>query len=283
MKTPELITSRQNPTVKWLASLCEKKYRDREGCFLADGEKLYREAVRAAAQLTHILLRQDRDDLLPAAMAYAEAHRGCEVLRLSEACFEKITTEKSPQGIIVVIKYLDNLNNYYIIKKDAFTEDTARGILLLDGVRDPGNVGAVLRSAAAFGATDLILSADCADLYHPRTLRASMGAVFHLRLHVVADLPGAVAALRAAGRRVLAAELTPAAKSVFAVGLSSRDAVVIGNEGHCISPAVSSACDGSVYLPVSDAVESLNASVAASLFSWEQMRPCLADAEKDDC
>lgn len=273
MNLPEIITSRANPTVKFLASLAEKKYRENSGCFLCEGEKLYGEALRAAAPLTHIVLREDREDLLPFALTYAESHPACTVVRLGCSCFEKVSTEKSPQGVIAVIKNLDNLNNYNIIKKDDFSDPSKKGILLLDGVRDPGNVGAVLRSAAAFGATDIILSCDCADVCHPRALRASMGALFHLRLSVVGDLAGTVTALREAGRRVFAAELKEGARSVFDAGLSPADAVVIGNEGHGITPDVSAACCGSVYLPVTDAVESLNAAVAASLFSWEQMRP----------
>ncbi len=148
-----------------------------------------------------------------------------------------------------------------------------RGLLLLDGVRDPGNVGAILRSAAAFGVTDVILSRDCADLWHPRTLRASMGAVFHLRLWATEDLPGTVRDLRASGKRIWAACLGEGAVSVREQCPAPEDGVVIGNEGHGITPAVTAACDGCLYLPISDAVESLNASVAASLFAWEMMRP----------
>ena len=273
MNLPEIITSRTNPTVKFLASLAEKKYRESSGGFLCEGEKLYGEALRAEAPLSRIVLREDREDLLPFAAEYAQKHPECTVVRLNASCFEKVSTEKSPQGVIAVIKNLDNLNNYNIIKKDDFSDPSVRGVLLLDGVRDPGNVGAVLRSAAAFGATDVILSEDCADVCHPRALRASMGALFHLRLTVVRDLAGTASLLREAGRRVFAAELKAGAQSVFSVGLCAADAVVIGNEGHGITAAVSAACDASVYLPVTDAVESLNAAVAASLFSWEQMRP----------
>ena len=83
-----------------------------------------------------------------------------------------------------MIKYLDFSKYYYIINKEIFSGLEMRGTVFLESVQDPGNVGAVLRSAAAFGVSDVVLSSDCADLYHPKTLRASMGALFHLRTHV---------------------------------------------------------------------------------------------------
>ncbi|MBP5209806.1 MAG: RNA methyltransferase [Clostridia bacterium] len=277
MKEPILITSRANPTVKWLASLSERKYRDRERCFLVFGDKLTAEAFAAGAPVTRLILRDDRARDPAVAPLIEAAGETVGIVRLDAACFDKITEEKAPQGVAAVIKYLDFFKYYNIINSDLFSPLTMRGVLLLDAVRDPGNLGAVLRSAAAFGTTDVILSADCADVYHPRTLRASMGALFRLRLWRTDDLPSAVGALCSLGRRVFSAELTDAAVPVSDACLTPADAIVIGNEGHGVSPDVSAACCGSVCLPITDAVESLNASVAASLFVWEMMRPTRRD------
>ena len=150
--------------------------------------------------------------------------------------------------------------------------ENVRGIVLLDSIRDPGNLGAILRSCAAFGGSRVILSSDCADLYHPRTQRASMGAAFKLHIDITDDMPHTIELLREASFRVFAAELKSGAKSVLEVDLCARDAIVIGNEGHGISEKVSAACDGSIYIPIENGVESLNASVAASILIWEQMK-----------
>ncbi|MBO5790641.1 MAG: RNA methyltransferase [Clostridia bacterium] len=271
-QTPTLITSKSNRAVMWLASLSQKKYREKEERFLCEGDKLYNEAVKADAPISHIVLREDRKDLLDEALAYCETHSETELLLLSDACFSKVCTEKAPQGVIVVLKYLDFSKYYYIINKEIFSGLDMRGTVFLESVQDPGNVGAVLRSAAAFGVSDVVLSNDCADLYHPKTLRASMGALFHLRTHVVEDMAQAVSAFKSCGRRVFAAMPSQTASPLSCASMTSCDGIVIGNEGHGISASVAEAAGEYVYIPMTDAVESLNASVAASVLIWELMK-----------
>lgn len=143
-------------------------------------------------------------------------------------------------------------------------------LMLLSSVRDPGNLGTIVRSAAAFGFDRLILSDDCADLYHPRTLRGAMGALFRMRADVVTDFASAVPALRASGRRVYAAELRDGALSVDEAKPTAADCFVIGNEGHGIPPEISALCTGSVYIPIAPTSESLNAATAASILAYIQ-------------
>lgn len=144
--------------------------------------------------------------------------------------------------------------------------------LCLCAVRDPANLGAIVRSAAAFGVKSLLLSADCADVYHPKTLRAAMGNLFRLSVYIVEDLPASLQTLKAAGRRVFAAELRPGALPLLSLPVRKEDVFIIGNEGHGIPREVSDAADSSVYIPIEENVESLNASVAASVLLWEQAR-----------
>ena len=145
-------------------------------------------------------------------------------------------------------------------------------LILLYAMRDPGNLGAVVRSAVAFGADHIVMSADSADVYHPKTLRAAMGSLFRVKVTAVRDIGATVADLRKAGRRIFAAELTENAVPFPEISMTARDAVIIGNEGHGIPKELSLVCDGSVYIPISKATESLNASVAAALFMWEQSK-----------
>ena len=268
----EIITSRKNQTVVFLSSLSERKYRDKYDCFIADGYKLFCEAISSGVAIDIVCIAESKKEQYLQSVLSAlagEKYENTQVLILNDSCFEKISQEKSPQGIITIVKYLDKIkNNIKIYKVDC--ECTSSKILILDSVRDPSNLGAIFRSASAFGTDTIILSMDCADPYNSKTVRAAMGALFRLNVLRVCDLAQAVTALRESGRRVLAARLSEDATSLDEVGLDSQDVVVIGNEGHGISEDVSSACSGSVYLPIASTTESLNAAVAASIFLWEQ-------------
>ena len=139
-------------------------------------------------------------------------------------------------------------------------------------MRDPSNLGAVIRSAAAFGIDTIVLSADCADVYSPKTVRAAMGSLFRVKVVTVGDFSSFVRAARAAGRRVLSAELSASALPLDEAGLTGEDIVVIGNEGHGVSEEISALCDAGLYIPITEKAESLNASVAASVILWEQRK-----------
>ena len=127
---------------------------------------------------------------------------------LSDDLFDKISEEKSPEGIICCAKYIDKFQKNITIYNSAdFFQMKNEQIVLLESVRDPANIGAIIRSAAAIGVDRLILSADCADIYNAKTVRASMGTLFSQHIDRVDDLTVAIAALRADGRRVYAAAL----------------------------------------------------------------------------
>ncbi len=268
----EVITSRQNKTIIWAASLAEKKYRDEYACFTADGYKLFEEAVLSSADITHIFVAESKaEQFMPKIkqLLTGDRYRDTVVMIVKDTCFDKLTKENSPQGIITIIKYLDKIKNIIkIYKVDDYILNNEK-IMILSSLRDPSNIGAVLRSAAAFGTNTVIMSSDCADVYQAKLVRAAMGALFRTRILICSDLVGTIETLRSGGRRILAAELRDNAVSISDAHMTENDIVVIGNEGHGISPEISAVCDRSVYLPISSTSESLNAAVAASIFLWE--------------
>lgn len=274
MREEILIESRNNATIRDFAKLADKKYRNREQSFLCDGAKLFAEAVAAGAQIEAVLLLCGKDNPIItdtlARMRADEHYRDTRLFRLTQAVFDKLCDEKSPDGVITVIKCLDNFKKVYKIERNDAEAMQGEKLMLLFGVRDPGNLGTVVRSAAAFGFDRLILSSDCADLYHPRALRGAMGALFRIQATVVADFASAITALRAAGRRVYAAELREGAVSVDTVSPTAADCFVIGNEGHGIAPEISALCTGSAYIPIAPTSESLNAATAASILAYIQ-------------
>ena len=269
----DIISSRNNEIVKWAASLTEKKGRNKENAFICEGEKLAMEAIFAKAPITHIFLSLDKYDALMPTLRKSldtDNYKNTCIYVLSEGAFEKISTEKSPQGIICVIKHLDFFRNMDIIYKEEFFLRDGERALALCSLRDPGNLGSVIRSAVAFGVVHIVLTADCADIYNPKTVRSAMGSLFKIKVTIIRDFNSFICSARAVGRRIYAAELSSSAVSLSSLDVSSSDVFIIGNEGHGIPADISALCDRSVYIPISQKTESLNASVAAAIFMWEQ-------------
>ena len=270
-----VISSKTNDFVKMAVSLQEKKYRTGYGLFLADGIKLTLECAAANLPVDYIVISEDRLgeylDSIKSAFS-SSLYASTRIVRVTGDVFQKISSEKSPQGVISLVKRLDFFRNVNIIYKEEFFLPRGERALALCSLRDPTNLGAVIRSAAAFGVRHIILSADCSDVYNPRTVRSAMGSMFKVKISVVSDFAEFVRVARQVGRRVFAAELREGAVPLSSVSLNGDDIFVIGNEGHGIPEEISSLCDKSVYIPISENVESLNASVASALFMWEQSK-----------
>lgn len=267
-----VITSRANPFITETAALVQRKHRDAAGLFILEGEKLVREAAEAGLPVVSVIVAESRAEEFAARLMpvyRGEKYKNTAWRVVSDGCFSKISTEKSPQGVIATVKHLDIFKRMTIIYDEELHNLQNKRVILLYAMQDPGNLGAVIRSAVAFGAEALIVSPDCADLYNPKTVRAAMGSLFHLNILTVEDFPSAVRALQASGRRVLAAELRDGAVPLDKADLRASDCVMIGNEGHGIPEEISALCDASVYLPISPGAESLNAASAASVFLWE--------------
>lgn len=269
----EVILSRQNALVKLTASLTERKFREREGLFRFDGKKLFLEALEAELPLFAVLFKESAAEGLCALAGDRRLPDGCRAVMLSDELFDRISEEKAPEGVICVSRYLDKFHKIVTINnRSAFEETLEKGhTLLLESVRDPGNLGTVIRSAAAFGVAQIVLSRDCADLYHPRVLRAAMGTLFHTRVIVTEDLVAAIEVLRRSGE-VYAAALDAEAMRLGECAFGAQDAVVVGNEGHGLTQRVLEACSRKLYIPMAEGVESLNAGVAASVLLWELYR-----------
>ena len=198
----EMIASRQNALLKLTASLTDRKFRERERLFRFDGKKLFIEALDAKLPLFAVLLRASCAEEILAAAGDRQLPRDCRAVLLPDELFDRISEEKAPQGVICVCRYLDKFHKIITIDKCcAFKEEFSKGqTLLLESVRDPGNLGTIIRSAAAFGIGQVVISCDCADLYHPRVIRAAMGTLFHTPVLIVQDLLGVIEHLSRKGR-----------------------------------------------------------------------------------
>ena len=265
-----LIESRANPKIVETAKLSDRKYREREGVFCFEGSKLLAEAVSAGIPLKSVFCTEEAAGSFPDLIRSVS----CPVFPVSSSVYEKLTFEKAPEGLFSVAKHLDNLIfSHTIYKKhshlSAIMDRSRERFFLCEGIRDPGNAGTLIRTANALGIGRLVWSPDCADPYHPRTVRAAMGALFRQRQEQTDDLPAYIRALRADGYPVYAAALREDAVSLRDLPDRAGAVFVVGNEGHGLSEETIAACSGCVRIPMAEGAESLNVSSAASILMWE--------------
>lgn len=264
----EYISSRTNPMTVMLSKLTDKKYRDEHRLFLAEGIKLTAEALEFAHPECIVLSRSAAENNQAAneIMKYAK-NKGVRIIVFADSAFEKISTEKAPQGVIAAVRYLDGIHcrsGFDVWQKN-------KRLLMLDEIRDPGNLGTILRSAEALGTSGVIL-AGCADIYSPKTVRSAMGTLFRIPLYITNAGGECVDIMKKNGRRVLASALGEHTLTLGEYDICESDCPVIGNEGHGISADVLEMCTACVKIPMAGNTESLNASAAAACILWEYFR-----------
>ena len=240
------IESSQNKIIKEINSLKQKKYRDRTGLFIVEGERLISEC-----EPEYVLAREDFD---------GELGRYKKVYTTTNAVFDKISDTVTPQGILGVCK-IPEYDLKDINKEKSF-------IIILDRVADPGNLGTIIRTADAAGADAVILSEGCADPYNLKTIRSTMGSIFHLPVYrnvALCDF------LKNSGLKTFAAHLK-GEKSLYETDMTGNIGIIIGNEANGISGEVSDMAEGLVKIPMPGKAESMNAAVAAGIMIYEAVR-----------
>lgn len=241
------ITARKNPLLQQVRRLIgSRREREAAGLFVADGTKLLVEAVRYWPGLDTVILSDEVD---------AEVPEGVKLVRVPEDVMASISPMQAPQGALFVCR---------MPQKKAFVP--CKGMLLLDGIQDPGNVGTILRTADALGVPVALLEG-CADPYNHKTVRASMGAVFRSQV-VTTTWDEVREACREAGIPVAVTALTDRAEDIRSAALSEM-VVVIGSEGQGVRQEILDAADRELIIPMSEHCESLNAAIAAAIVMWQ--------------
>lgn len=253
-----IITSKKNEiAVKSRRLLSEKKIRDREGLFAAEGFKLAEEAIKAGIELEYALISFEAAEKFSETVMLLE--KKCRIYSVSNEVYQSISEQKSPQGIFIAGKILDKSENLDRI----LTDDK---ILMLDCVQDSGNLGTMIRTAEALGIEGAILGEGCADPWSPKTLRASMGSIFRLPFSMV-SLSEVIERAKEKDFTVYAAMLDESAQELGTFDFPKKTAVIIGNEGHGVGEKIAEKCE-KLYIPIKNA-ESLNAAAAAAVICWE--------------
>ncbi len=256
----EVITSKSNSLCVHLRKLASSRsYREETGEFLCDSPKLLEEAEAWGAAVMAVLYTDG------AALPWNPEGLFPRVVKVSESVMRSVSPMETPQGVVFSCRS----SSYGPPERLEPDVQGRMRYLVLDGVQDPGNVGTILRTADAFGAT-VILLPGCADLNNPKTLRAGMGVHFRSAIYRC-TLPELTALLKEAGLPLYGAALREDTEDVRAVDLR-RCAMAVGSEGRGLSAAVLAACDRTVRIPMDKTCESLNAASAASVLLWEAAR-----------
>jgi TrmH family RNA methyltransferase len=255
------ITGFSNPTVKYLRSLRDKKHRQSEGKFLAEGLRLLTDA-RASGRLPEILVMAEGRDPHPllAALESEVEQAGGEVIETSTEILAKITGKDNPQAVAGVFAEFDT-------SLTALDRNAAPIWLVAQALRDPGNLGTLLRTGDAVGAGGLVLLDECADPFSVEAVRASMGAVFTQNV-AAARWEEFLPWLRSGPGQLVAASLRDA-QPYRDARYAAPCFILVGNESRGLPEAYEAACDLRVTIPMRGRADSLNAAVAGAVLAYE--------------
>ena len=255
-----MISAKDNELIKQVSALISSPKRRREsGSFPAEGVRLCMDGVRSGADVLCFLYTD------AAKKKYSEEYRlisaaakRCE--EISEGLFRKISDTQSPQGFLCVFAALDKNHKSYTINKQGC-------YAALENIQDPSNMGTILRTAEALGIEGVILSEDCCDIYSPKVVRGSMGAVFRVPVIIVRDFTAYIKELTESGICTYAS--TPHdAQDIKDITFENGGVMLIGNEGNGLRPETIAACAKCVRINMKGRAESLNAAAAAAILLY---------------
>ena len=248
------IQSKDNPKIKYAQKRAKSaKLRFENGEFFASTPKVVMDILKAGFTAESLFMTQKEYD------RFADKLDSENVYIISDAVNEKLSEDKTSQGVFGIFK---------MKSADMNAVWNAQKLIVLEDVQDPGNIGAIMRTALAFGYKDIVVSAKCADIYSPKVLRSSMTASVKLNVCKVADISGFVAELSAKGFSTVATCLENS-KELGSEKINLPVAVLIGNEGNGLSQETINASTHRVKIPMSEDIESLNAAIAAGVMMWE--------------
>ncbi len=262
----EIIKSKDNKTIKHISKLiADSRYRKLNKEFAVEGKRLCKDALISNREIVTALVTDDfcsninnKDfmDLI--------SKEPCKKYIVDNRIFSTLSDTKTPQGVLFVLKTLDKNNDFDKIIKHG-------KVLALENIQDPSNLGTILRTAEAFCIDLVVMSKNCCDIYSPKVVRGSMGAVFRQKVYIADDFVEFIKEYNKIGQSYAAVLDDESIKLGECEFLDSCMAVV-GNEGNGLTKETIQVCTNKLYIPMSGKAESLNASVAASLIMWEMIK-----------
>lgn len=258
------IQSKDNALIVNTRKLNEKKYRTQQNIFIVEGFRFVEEALKSDFKVKYVFLSESQQYRWNSFGIQKKLQKDTEAYIVNDSVFKTLCSTETPQGIIAVVENkksaLDRKEGFYIIA---------------DGIQDPGNLGTIIRTADAAAALGVILLKGTVDVYNSKTLRSTMGSIFHLPVINCDDLK-LVEELKKSGYRLIVSTLE-GSSNFYAEKLKGKILIAVGNEGSGVSKEILSLADSRVRIPMPGGAESLNAAVAASVMMFEAVRQNLFD------
>jgi TrmH family RNA methyltransferase len=248
--------------LKELLKLKTKKGRIQQGRFLLEGMRLCEEALNSNWEIESILFTASFEEKIREKNFFEKLEKPkVQLITVKPHDLQKLSDTVSPPGIMCVVKTRMNQIEDLWRKNSHF-------ILALDGIRDPGNVGTLIRTADAFGADGMLLSNDTVELLNPKVVRSTMGSIFHIPIWDEVDLETILPELRKRNFKILATDVTKGIR-LDSVDYSGNICILIGNEAEGLRANLLTLSDELVHIPISGKAESLNAAVAGGILLYE--------------
>lgn len=261
----EMITSSSNTVIKEIKSLHRKKDRWIKKSFFVEGIRAIEESIFSNAKISYIVYSDMLFHIKGGEELFNKINTGIhKVIYISDELFYEVSDTEKPQGILAVVEYDLKTIDDIISEKDNF-------LILLDRVQDPGNMGTIIRTADAFGSNGIIVTEGCVDIFNPKTIRSTMGSIFHIPLLYYKSANEAIRDLRDKGITVITTSLD-AKEYCFNVDFKKDFALIIGNEASGVSNEVIDDSDLLIKIPMPGDAESLNAAIASSVIMYEVLR-----------
>jgi RNA methyltransferase, TrmH family len=290
--TAEVITSRENRWIKMFRAGLRGPGPSGDEPIAVEGPKLIEDALRCGAEAQAVLISEsgecELESILRAASDSEFGIARSRVLRTTDKIFEGVSGTDSPQGVAALfgqpVWAFEDILGRASSKPGGQVRMKPSLVVVMAGVQDPGNVGTIVRSAEAFGATGVVATRGSADPWSPKGVRASAGSALRLPLLRGMSISVLLAQLRISSIRIIATG-SGASKAAESAGLTQTDlrepvAVFVGNEGAGLASEVEAAADARISIPMSDMVESLNAGIAASILLYEAARQRRSNSAK---
>ena len=257
MKQYKDITSRENSIYKLVRALSQKKVRENSGLFLIEGTRLVEEANSGGIKIRYLVINEVVKNV-------PKINQDCQVLRLPNNLFKKVSDTVSSQGIIAVAEQIEISLADIILGANPL-------VVVLNGLQDPGNLGTIIRTSAAAGATAVLLTEGTVDLYNPKVVRSTMGSLFQVPIVSGLDDNEAVKWLNYNSINIMVADLD-SEEYYYSANLKVSFALVIGNENRGANDIWRKAAYKKIKIPILGSTESLNASVAAGIILYDAVR-----------